>query len=69
MSFYQHKTAFITGGSTGIGLAIANRVGEINFLWRFWLKIRVVCAALEQLGAWNLFKKASMRIFRMLLKH
>ena len=23
MSFYQHKTAFITGGSTGIGLAIA----------------------------------------------
>ena len=24
MSFYQDKTAFITGGSTGIGLAIAN---------------------------------------------
>lgn len=55
-------------GAAGVSSS-ANRVGEINFLWRFWLKIRVVCAALEQLGAWNLFKKASMRIFRMLLKH
>ena len=28
MGFYQHKTAFVTGGSTGIGLAIAKALAK-----------------------------------------
>ncbi len=28
MSFYQHKTVFVTGGSTGIGLAIAKALAK-----------------------------------------
>ena len=52
MTFYQHKTAFVTGGSTGIGLAIAKALAKegshVSIFARTVSKLETAAAEVKQ---------------------
>jgi len=58
MRFYQHKTAFITGGSTGIGLAVAKALAKegchIAIFARTLSKLEVAAAEIQRAAVSNI---------------